>query len=148
MEFVKEWSFYVCITVVASVVLTFLTPKSSMGNFYKIIISVFIFLSFLYPFLNFDINDLKLPNVDNTSFTYSNNSSLAKDMLSSKINELLINSGIKNANIDVDLSINDANEIVVDSIIVTVDKDYNSEEIKNLIYENLKLDVSVKNFAN
>ena len=71
MEFFKQWTIFVCMTVLMCVVFSFLTPKGSMGRFYKMIISLFIFLSFLYPFSQSKIN-FDLPEIE-TANTYSIN---------------------------------------------------------------------------
>lgn len=60
MDFLKEWTYTICITLIISVIFSILTPKGNMGRFFKIILATFIFLSFIYPFKSAQI-DFTLP---------------------------------------------------------------------------------------
>lgn len=141
MDYIKQWTFYVCITVVISVIMSFVTPNSSLGRFYKIIISVFIFISFLYPFTNMNFNDIKLPKFDNVEYTNSYNQ--YSTMIDNRIKALLEKNQISGADVDCDLTVNEDNQIEIKSIQVAVGDEYDIEQVKSLIYEELQLNVSV-----
>ena len=60
MDFLKNWIFSVCLTLILAVIFSVMTPKGSLGKFYKMIISMFIFVSFLYPVSNAKASDFKI----------------------------------------------------------------------------------------
>lgn len=141
MEYIKQWTFYVCISVVISVIISFISPKGNMGNFMKIVISVFIFVSFVIPFHNFDFKDIKVPNIDITNYTNSNK--IAQEMIVTQVKQALEDNKIIGANVDCKLHIDEYNQITIDSVQVAVGDEYNLDEVKRLIYDKLQLNVSV-----
>ena len=137
MDFFKQWTIFVCMTVLMGVVFSFLTPKGSMGRFYKMIISLFIFLSFLYPFSQSKIN-FDLPEIE-TANTYSINDG----MIESQIKTCLTENSIIGANVNCRSRINSDNEIVVEKVVVSVSDDYDTAEVQKLIFENLSINAEV-----
>ena len=137
MDFFKQWTIFVCMTVLMCVVFLFLTPKGSMGRFYKMIISLFIFLSFLYPFSQSKIN-FDLPEIE-TANTYSIND----EMIESQIKTCLTENSIIGANVNCRSRINSDNEIVVEKVVVSVSDDYDTAEVQKLIFENLSINAEV-----
>lgn len=137
MDFFKQWTIFVCMTVLMCVVFSFLTPKGSMGRFYKMIISLFIFLSFLYPFSQSKIN-FSLPQIE-TINTYSIND----EMIESQIKTCLTENNIIGANVNCRSRINSDNEIVVEKVVVSVSDDYDTTTVQKLIFENLSINAEV-----
>ena len=134
MDFFKQWTIFVCMTVLMCVVFSFLTPKGSMG---QMIISLFIFLSFLYPFSQSKIN-FDLPEIE-TANTYSINDG----MIESQIKTCLTENSIIGANVNCRSRINSDNEIVVEKVVVSVSDDYDTAEVQKLIFENLSINAEV-----
>lgn len=137
MNFVKQWCVFVCTTVLICVVLSFLTPKGSMGRFYKMIISLFIFLSFLYPFTQSKIN-FEFPEV-----TTINTDSISNGVVENQIKSCLADNNVTGSNVNCRSKINSDNEIEIESITVSVSDEYDVDDVKNIIYENLSLNVEV-----
>ncbi len=137
MNFVKQWCVFVCITVLMCVVFSFLTPKGSMGRFYKMTVSLFIFLSFLYPFTQSDI-DVEFPK-----FEEINTSSINNGVFETQIKSCLVENNITGSNVNCRSTVNSENEIEIQSITVSVSDEYDIDEVKNIIYDNLSLNVEV-----
>ncbi len=115
MDYIKSWTFCICITLIVSVIFSILKPKGTMGKFYKVIISVFIFISFLYPLTEFNPADFRINF--NLESEYEN---LIENTAKAEIENLVKDVLIKN-------------EI------------YNSvEEVKDLIFKNLGMVADVK----
>lgn len=77
-----------------------LSPKGTMGKFYKTIISIFIFISFLYPLTSFKANEFKT----NFEFEdiYSDIVENSVDIeIENSIKGLLEENGISSAMVDV-----------------------------------------------
>ena len=54
MEFIQSWTYSVCLTVLIACIFSILVPRSSVGRLMKMMIGVFIFVSFIVPFSDFD----------------------------------------------------------------------------------------------
>ena len=98
---------------------------------------LFIFLSFLYPFsqskINFDLPEIKTAN------TYSIND----EMIESQIKTCLTENSIIGANVNCRSRINSDNEIVVEKVVVSVSDDYDTATVQKLIFENLSINAEV-----
>lgn len=140
MDYIKQWTFYVCISVIVSVILSFISPKGNMGNFVKIIISIFVFTSFIIPLKSFNIDNIKVPNI---STNYTNSNQIAGEMINNQIKNVLDENNIIGADVDCNLYIDEDNQINVNSIQVAVGDEYNLEKVEKIIYDNLQLNVSV-----
>ena len=131
MDFVRQWTVFVCITVLICVVLSFLTPNGNMGRFYRMIISVFIFLSFLYPFNQADISFKPV------QIKEYNTNSIYDDYVESQISALLNSNSVIGADILCTSSINKNNEIVLEDVVVAVSDEYDVKDVDALIFDNL-----------
>ncbi|MCR5208118.1 MAG: hypothetical protein K6C14_06555 [Eubacterium sp.] len=54
MEFLKQWTQCVCLTLIGAAGLSFLSPHGKMKGFYNTVIALFVFISFLLPFKDFN----------------------------------------------------------------------------------------------
>ncbi|MCI9642937.1 MAG: hypothetical protein HFJ98_09230 [Eubacterium sp.] len=142
MDYIKSWTFCICITLIVSVVFSILSPKGTMGKFYKVIISVFIFISFLYPLTDFDFDGFKIDFNFNTEYENLVESS-AKQEIQYSVEKVLTDNKIYNSSISAEVEQN-GDEILINRILVSVTDDYNVEEVKTLLLENLGVVAEVK----
>ena len=49
MDVVKQWTMNICLTLIGAVILSLVSPRGSMGRFYKTVLSLFIIAGFLLP---------------------------------------------------------------------------------------------------
>ena len=49
MDVVKQWTLNICLTLIGAVILSLVSPRGSMGRFYKTVLSLFIIAGFLLP---------------------------------------------------------------------------------------------------
>lgn len=143
MNLIKEWTFCICSTVIVSVIFSLLAPKGSNGRFYKSVISLFIFVSFLFPFTQ--IGDKKLDfNLDNINIEAENNTnSIADGVVKNEIITLLENNSVYSAGVNCSSSVNADNEIMLNSVTVSVADEYDCDTVRQLIYDELSLNVRV-----
>lgn len=142
MDYIKSWTFCICITLVVSVVFSILSPKGTMGRFYKVIISVFIFISFLYPLTDFSFDDFKIDFNFNTEYENLVESS-AKQEIEYSVGKVLTDNEIYNSSISAEVEQN-GDEIMINRILVSVTDDYNVEDVKALLLKNLGVVAEVK----
>lgn len=142
MDFIKNWIFSVCTTLILSVIFSAFIPKGNVGKFYKIIISLFIFVSFIYPLTDYEFKNL------NVEFPAFSNVYISELNDSNKKNiELLIKTKLQeqniNANVSVECSAN-SEETEIEKISIYVPDGSNAEEIKDFVYKELGLVADVK----
>ncbi len=142
MDYIKSWTFCICITLIVSVIFSILSPKGTMGRFYKVIISVFIFISFLYPLTDFDFDGFKMDFNFNTEYENLVESS-AKQEITYSVEKVLTDNEIYNSSISAEVEQN-GDEIFINRILVSVTDDYDVEEVKALLLENLGVVAEVK----
>ena len=101
-----------------------------MGRFYKIILSVFIFISFVYPLTenNFSIS---LPEFDDTIIVDEQQKSY-ENIVENTIKNKLNSAGCKNSSVSADISYED-NLITVNSLKVLIQDNYDINEVKSYI---------------
>lgn len=145
MNYIKSWTFCICITLIISVILSILAPKGSMGKFYKVIISTFIFLSFLYPLSDFNIADFKLDFDFNTEYENVVETA-AKTQIENTIEEVLIENGIENPILTVSV-FQSGEELVINSINISVADSYSVDEVKDIMLKELGVVAEVKHIG-
>lgn len=131
MEFIKNWVLCVCITLIISVIFSLLTPKGNMGKIYKIILAMFIFVSFLIPLgdndIDFEFPDMNFEFAENQSESYEN-------IVKANIGTVLKQGGYESCIIDCDVEYSNE-EICVNKLSVSVPSQYDVEKIKDYIYD-------------
>lgn len=133
MDFIKSWTVSVCLTLIISAVFSLVSPRGAMGRFYKVIISVFIFVSLLYPFADFDFNELKA-DFDFESELEDTGSDLAEMQVENIIKGVLLENGINGAQVSCTV-IQIADEISVEDVSVIVPADYSASEVEKIIFD-------------
>lgn len=142
MNFIKTWTFCICVTLIVSVIFISLTPKGSVGKFYRIIISIFIFISFLYPLSNFNFNDFR-PNfrIEKNYDDFMVNS--VDKQIENLVEKTLCDNGINSSKISVETSII-GEEININKVSVSVIDDYDKDEVEKIIFDNIGIVANVK----
>ena len=140
MDYIKSWTFCICITLIISVILSILAPKGTMGKFYKVIISTFIFLSFLYPLSDFDIAEFKL---DFDSVYENVVETAAKTQVESAIENVLADNGIQNSIVTASV-FQSGEELVISSVKISVADGYSVDEVKDIVFKELGVVAEVK----
>ncbi|MFR5876480.1 MAG: hypothetical protein ACLUFN_08315 [Eubacterium sp.] len=142
MDFLKQWTLCVCITLVISVIFSLFTPKGRMAGFYKIILSLFIFISFLYPLKSFSIVDFKSDNVF-SEFEYENAEETAYEtMINNQVKSVLTDKNIIGAVVSSDVKIKN-DEAVINSVQVAVPDEYETDTVQKVIFNTLGINAKV-----
>lgn len=131
MDFIKSWTVSVCLTLIISAVFSLVSPKGTMGRFYKVIIFVFIFVSLLYPFVDFDFNDFKA-DFDFESEFESTEEDLAEMQVENIIKSVLSENNIEGAEVACDV-FQASDEISVENVTVTIPDKYDIDEVKQIL---------------
>lgn len=141
MDLLKDWTLSVCITLIVASILSLLNPNGKMGRFYKIIISLFIFLSFIAPFIDTNFNVFNEFNYDNKIIENSSNNAMS-ELIRVQISKVLTDNKIENSSVIVNANkIDDKIEITNVSIAIT--DDYEINAVKNLVFKELGINAEV-----
>lgn len=140
MEFIKEWTYTVCITLVISVIFSLLTPKGNMGRFFKIILAIFIFLSFIYPLKSSEI-DISFPEF-NIEDAESSQTETYENTVAAQVVQTLEEGGYKSCTVDCDIDFKD-NEIYINRVAVSIPGSYDVNEIKSYLFDSLGINAEV-----
>ena len=140
MEFIKEWTYTVCITLVISVIFSLLTPKGNMGRFFKIILAIFIFLSFIYPLKSSEI-DISFPEF-NIEDAESSQTETYENTVAAQVMQTLEEGGYKSCTVDCDIDLKD-NEIYINRVAVSIPGGYDVNEIKSYLFDSLGINAEV-----
>lgn len=133
MDFIKSWTVSVCLTLIISAVFSVISPKGTMGRFYKVIISVFVFVSLLYPFADFDFDEFKSDFSLESEFE-TTQENLAEMQVENIIKNVLTENGIENAEVEC-TAVQSQEEISVESVTVFVPESYSADEVRKIILE-------------
>lgn len=142
MDFIKQWTICVCITLIIAVILTALTPQGRMKKFYRIIISIFVFVSFLYPFKSFDVDSVYFSNSVDLSAEQNNMNKSYEQMICNKIKSVLEKNNIIGSVINAKVSVDD-NEIFVDDVQVAVSDEYDTDMVRQMIFDEVGINARV-----
>lgn len=137
MDFVKEWTMCVCITLVISVIVSMLAPSGNLSSFYRVLISLFIFMSLIYPFTNMDLKgfDYNIEIVDQSQ-------DLVTNMVDSQIKNVLKSNNIVGAVVDSKISVL-GDEITINNVDVYVSDEYDLNDVKDIIFRELSINSRV-----
>lgn len=145
MEFLKQWTVCVCITLVVSVIFSLFTPSGRMKSFYKILISLFVFVSFLYPFSDFKGFEKEL---DFDSYKISSNQKYFgayELMLESEIKSRLSENGVDCLDVECSVvSVTDG-EIEVKEVTVFVKSESDIKRAEDVVFESFGIKARVIN---
>lgn len=142
MEFIKQWVICVCITLIISVIFSSFAPKGKMNSIYKLTIALFVFLSFLYPFKSFNAKNFKLDNAFSVNEAEDINNKSIEKMISNKVLLTLNENSILGANVISNVDYNNG-EIYVESVSVSIPDEYDEDNIKSIIFDNLGINAEV-----
>ena len=143
MEFLKQWSFCVCLTLVISVIFSVLSPGGEMKRFYKIMISVFIFISFIYPLKDYNMSEFK-PDISSQIFEINENSNKSYENEINRIIKTFLREKGITANVSSKVSFNIENsEIEVKSVVISIPEEYSKSEVQSLVFDKLGINSKV-----
>lgn len=142
MVLLKDWVICVCITLIVAVLFSMFAPRGRMNSFYKMIISVFIFISFIYPLKSANFDKVKFENNFDFSIVEDSSSSIYSNMIENKIIETLKNHDVIST-VSANVYVNN-NEIEVKKVIVQISDDYDKSEVKNIIFDELGINAEVQ----
>ena len=145
MEYFKQWTICICISLILAVIFSSFEPEGRMKSFYKLLVGLFVFFSFIYPIKNIKhINfDKSLSHIESSALEI--NSNAYANTVNNEINNFLKSEGFEGVGTVSDVYINSENEIIITSVTVSVPDEYDKKEIEKLLLDKLGIKAKVIN---
>lgn len=140
MDFIKQWTLTVSTTLIISIIFSILSPKGNMGRFFKVILAMFIFVSFIYPMKNADF-EFKLPDFDETQYQDIQGETYEK-IICQNIENTLNDGGYLSSKVSADVNYTQE-EIEVRSLEVGIMDEFDKEEVKHYLLDSTGFNAEV-----
>lgn len=142
MDVVKQWTLNICLTLIGAVILSLVSPRGSMGRFYKTVLSLFIIAGFLLPITGGEKADFSAYFSDVTAQAADANS-VYESQIESRVKQTLTAAGYKDCSVQASVRIKDQ-EIYIQKLVVSVPGDMDREAVAALLKAQLGLQPVVK----
>ncbi len=147
MDFLKQWTLCFCTSLTVAVILSLFTPKGTMKGFYRLLISVFVFISFLYPLKDFGGLNIQSYGFNEEQFQ-SEGDKAYEHYLNNQIRALLEENGVIGSDVSSSVTLSsNATEAVINGVYVSVPEEYDVNIIKKLIFEKAGITAEVKHIG-
>jgi len=144
MEFFRQWSLCVCSALIISAVFSIFTPQGAMKRLWKIMISFFVFVSFVYPLKDFDAQAFRF-NAENNAFTVEESTEkIYEKQISSQIKEFLNSKSIIGAVVSCRVDFNsDRSELEIKDAVIYIPDEYDKQYVSNLVFDEMGINSRV-----
>lgn len=132
MSEIKQWAYGITVAAIIGAIVLAISPKGSTEKLVKTAVALFLMCAILYPFISGAnptelFEKIELPDLDTSLSQNDSAQGFLEDEMSKKITDILTESGIKDPDISIDISIENENEMKVNSVQILA-----AEEYKNL----------------
>lgn len=130
MEFIKEWTLTVSVTLIISIIFSVLSPKGNMGRYFKIILAMFIFTSFIYPLSGADF-EFDFPVIDDVQYE-STQREAYENIICADVKNSLEAGGYTSSKVTASVKYNE-NEITVKELSIGITDNFDKDEVKKYV---------------
>lgn len=141
MNLLKDWTICICVTLIIATIFSLVTPDGRIGKFYKVLISLFVFLSFIYPLKDSSIN-YNIQNYYPTIKSSYNNDCVISNLIEAEIKNKLADNNVNNSSVTVVATQID-NDIEIKSVSVAITDEYEVNKVKELIFKEIGINAEV-----
>lgn len=142
MDVVEQWTLNICLTLIGAVILSLVSPRGSMGRFYKTVLSLFIIAGFLLPITGGEKADFSAYFSDVTAQAADANS-VYESQIESRVKQTLTAAGYKDCSVQASVRIKEQ-EIYIQKLVVSVPGDMDRQAVAALLKAQLGLQPVVK----
>ena len=139
MDVVKQWTLNICLTLIGAVILSLVSPRGSMGRFYKTVLSLFIIAGFLLPITGGE----KAAYFSDVTAQAADANSVYESQIESRVKQTLTAAGYKDCSVQASVRIKEQ-EIYIQKLVVSVPGDMDRQAVAALLKAQLGLQPVVK----
>ncbi len=130
MEFIKEWTLTVSVTLIISIIFSVLSPKGNMGRYFKIILAMFIFTSFIYPLSGADM-EFDFPVMDEIQYEDTQRETY-ENIICADVKSTLESGGYTSSKVTASIKYSE-NEITVKDLSIGITDNFDKDEVKKYV---------------
>ena len=154
MDVIKQWALGITVSAIVGAVILVLSPQGGTEKIVRTAVSLFLMCAILTPFMSGIDVDSILDGVElntqqaDTSEISETLAEQTKAAINEKIDEILSENGIKADSVNIDISIDEENNMTVNSVAITAKSEYSDkfsavqDEIKSQLGIEVKIGVS------
>ena len=121
MTEIRQWAYAVTISAIVGAIILSVTPGGSTEKLVRAAVSLFLMCAILSPFLKGAdpmklINGIEIPETQSSKADGNETAEYLQDMTKEKISDILIECGIKNADISISINIENGNEMKIENV--------------------------------
>lgn len=130
MEFIKEWTLTVSVTLIISIIFSVLSPKGNMGRYFKIILAMFIFTSFIYPLSGADM-EFDFPVMDEIQYEDTQRETY-ENIICADVKSTLESGGYTSSKVTASIKYSE-NEVTVKELSIGITDNFDKDEVKKYV---------------
>ena len=151
MTEIRQWAYAVTISAIVGAIILSVTPGGSTEKLVRAAVSLFLMCAILSPFLKGAdpmelLNGIEIPEVQSSESGGKETAEYLQEMTKEKISDILIECGIKNADISISINIENGNEMKIENVSIIAEKEYENqfENAKKNIKTRLGIEVEIE----
>lgn len=129
MDKIRLWAYGVTVAAVIGAVILSVAPGGATEKIVKTAVSLFLMCAILYPFISSEeacgiLKNAELPDIEISESDQGGAENYLEEKTKEKISAILTESGIKDPDINISISIDNGNEMKINSVTVAAAEEY------------------------
>lgn len=129
MDKIRLWAYGVTVAAVIGAVILSVAPGGATEKIVKTAVSLFLMCAMLYPFISSEeargiLKNSELPDIEISESDQGGAENYLEEKTKEKISAILTESGIKDPDINISISIDNGNEMKINSVTVAAAEEY------------------------
>lgn len=129
MDKIRLWAYGVTVAAVIGAVILSVAPGGATEKIVKTAVSLFLMCAILYPFISSEeargiLKNSELPDIEISESDQGGAENYLEEKTKEKISAILTESGIKDPDINISISIDNGNEMKINSVTVAAAEEY------------------------
>lgn len=148
---IKQWAYGITVAAIIGAIVLALSPKGSTEKLVKTAVSLFLMCAILYPFISGAnptelFEKIELPEFDTSISQNDSARNFLANELKEKIAEILSQSGINDTDISIDISIENENEMKINSVQIFAAEEFENqfEKAENALRSQLGIETKIE----
>lgn len=148
---IKQWAYGITVAAIIGAIVLALSPKGSTEKLVKTAVSLFLMCAILYPFISGAnpielFEKIELPKFDTSISQNDSARNFLTNELKEKIAEILSQSGINDTDISIDISIENENEMKINSVQIFAAEEFENqfEKAENALRSQLGIETKIE----
>lgn len=148
---IKQWAYGITVAAIIGAIVLALSPKGSTEKLVKTAVSLFLMCAILYPFISGAnpielFEKIELPEFDISISQNDSARNFLANELKEKIAEILSQSGINDTDISIDISIENENEMKINSVQIFAAEEFENqfEKAENALRSQLGIETKIE----